>query len=366
MNTNFTDAKFITQIIKEPELVIDQLNLVYVKDDALIITRLKHKKSFQYLLNGKTLSTEKDLERIKKIVIPPAWNHVRIAAIDNGHLQAIGRDLKNRKQYRYHPLWNTIRNQTKFYKMAVFGRQLSKIRKQVDQDLEQKNWSKTKVLALIIRLMEETHIRIGNEQYAKRNKTYGLSTMRTRHVNIEKDNLKFEFVGKKGKKHSITLRNKKLIRLVNRCEEIPGWELFQYYDQQGEKHSIESSMVNKYLHEIGGDLFTAKDFRTWGATTIFFETLMDLGISTKEKEIQKNILKAYDMAAASLGNTRNVCRKYYVHPFIESSYKDGSIKKVFNKINTSNQSADYFTNTEHAILNLLTDYTPTFLKNIEE
>ncbi len=365
MKTDFTNSKFLTQIIKAPETVIDQLNLVYVNDDTLTITRLKHKKGFRYLLNGKQLSTKKDLERIKSLVIPPAWNQVRIADIDNGHLQAIGRDLKNRKQYRYHPLWNTIRNQTKFYKMTAFGRQLPKIRKQVDQDLEQERWSKTKVLALIIRLMEETHIRIGNEQYAKRNKTYGLSTMRTRHLNIEKDKLKFEFVGKKGKKHSVTLRNKKLIRLVNRCEEIPGWELFQYYDEQGEKHSIESSMVNKYLHNISGDLFTAKDFRTWAATTIFFETLMDMGISTKEKEIQKNILKAYDVAAISLGNTRNVCRKYYVHPFVVSSYENRSIKKVFNQLSTSDQLGGYFTNSEHAILKLLEDYTPKFLKNIE-
>ncbi|WP_282086262.1 DNA topoisomerase IB [Aquimarina algiphila] len=365
MKTDFTNPKFFTQIIKEPKMVIDQLDLVYVNDKKLTITRSKHKKGFRYLLNGIQISTKKDLDRIKSLVIPPAWNHVKIAAIDNGHLQAVGRDLKNRKQYRYHPLWNKIRNQTKFYKMTAFGKQLPKIRKQVDQDLEQEGWQKTKVLALIIRLMEETHIRIGNEQYAKRNKTYGLSTMRTRHVNIEKDKLKFEFVGKKGKKHSVTLRNKKLIRLVNRCEEIPGWELFQYYDERGEKHSIESSMVNEYLHNISGDLFTAKDFRTWAATTVFFETLMDLGVSTIEKEKQKNILKAYDVAATSLGNTRNVCRKYYVHPFVVSSYQDSSIKKVFDKIDNSDQLGNYFTHSEHAISKLLENYTPTFLKNIE-
>ncbi len=365
MNTDLIDPSFITQIIKTPETVIDKLNLVYVNNDKLTIIRLKNKKGFQYLLNGSPLSTKKDLERIKSLVIPPAWNNVRIAALDNGHLQAVGRDLKNRKQYRYHPLWNKIRNQTKFYKMTAFGRQLPKIRRQVDKDLEQKIWSKTKVLALIIRLMEETHIRIGNEQYAKRNKTYGLSTLRTRHVNIEKDKLKFEFVGKKGKKHSVSIRNKKLIRLVSRCEEIPGWELFQYYDEKGQKHSIESSMVNEYLHNISGDLFTAKDFRTWAATTIFFETLMDLGISTNEKKTDKNILKAYDTAAHSLGNTRNVCRKYYVHPVIVSSYKNQSIKKVFDKVDTSYETKEYFTNSEQAILKLLEDYTPTFLKNME-
>ncbi len=365
MITDITNPKFIRKLIMTPEKVIDKLDLVYVNDDKLTIYRHKKDKGFIYKLNGEVLSNGHDIERIKNLVIPPAWENVRIAALDNGHLQAIGRDLKNRKQYRYHPLWQTIRNQTKFYKMYDFGKQLPKIRKQVDKDLEQIGWPKSKVLALIIRLMEETHIRIGNEQYAKRNKTYGLSTMRTRHLHIEKDKIKFQFVGKKGKKHSITLRNKKLMRLVNRCEEIPGWELFQYYDKQGEKHSIESGMVNKYLHNISGDLFTAKDFRTWSATTIFFEKLMELGISNNKKEIHKNILNAYDAAAEGLGNTRNVCRKYYVHPAIISGYKDGSIEKVFNRIDTSNQSADYFTNTESAILKLLSDYTPTFLKNIK-
>ncbi len=364
MNSDLKNPKFLTQIIKEPEMVIDQLNLIYVNDDKLKITRHKHKKGFRYLLNGIPLSTKKDIERIKKLVIPPAWSNVRIACLENGHLQAIGRDLKNRKQYRYHPLWNTIRNQTKFYKMTAFGRQLPKIRKRVDQDLEQSGWPQTKVLALIIRLMEETHIRIGNEQYAKRNKTYGLSTMRTRHVNIEKDKLKFEFVGKRGKKHSVTLRNKKLIRLVNRCEEIPGWELFQYYDSDGVKHSVESSMINNYVHEICGDLFTAKDFRTWAATTIFFETLFDLGIANTEKEVQKNIIKAYDAAANSLGNTRNVCRKYYVHPAIVAAYEDSSIKKAFDQVEQKSKIEEYFSPSEHVIIKLLENYTPTFLKKV--
>ncbi|MFD2565127.1 DNA topoisomerase IB [Aquimarina rubra] len=357
-----TNPKFIKQIIKTPEKVIDQLDLVYVNDDKLTIYRKKNKKGFFYQLNGKELSTKKHVERIKSLVIPPAWNNVRIATIDNGHLQAVGRDLKNRKQYRYHPLWKTIRNQTKFYKMADFGKQLTKIRKKVDNDLEKPGWPKDKVLALIIRLMEETHIRIGNEQYAKRNKTYGLSTMRTRHVNIEKDNIKFEFVGKKGKKHSVTLRNKKLMRLVNRCEEIPGWELFQYYDKKGVKHSIDSSMVNNYLHEIAGELFTAKDFRTWAATNIVFEKLMDLGLTSDEKQLHKNILAAYDTASKSLGNTRNVCRKYYVHPAVISRYTDGSIKQYFDKVDKGYSSEEYFSNTEQVILELLNNYTPEFLK----
>ncbi|SEL95250.1 DNA topoisomerase-1 [Aquimarina amphilecti] len=357
-------TELITKILKTPETVIDKLDLVYVNDERLKITRRPYKKGFKYFLRGKELLEKKKIQRINKLVIPPGWKKVKIATLENGHLQAVGRDLKNRKQYRYHPLWNTIRNQTKFYKMTAFAEQLPKIRKQVDNDLEQKGWPKNKVLALIIRLMEETHIRIGNEQYAKRNKTYGLSTMRTRHVHLEKDNLKFEFVGKKGKKHSITLRNKKLIRLVNRCEEIPGWELFKYYDSAGIKHSVESSMVNDYVHQICGNLYTAKDFRTWSATTIFFETLATLGIASTKEETKKNIIRAYDTTAKNLGNTRNVCKKYYVHPRIVTAYEDGSIIKSFHIVQKNKKRDPYLSASENAIIQLLENYIPTFINDV--
>lgn len=362
MEIDVKNSKFLRQIIKDPETVIDRLNLVYVNDDKLSIFRLKQKKGFLYQYKGQLLTQKKDIDRINNLVIPPSWQDVRISILENGHLQAVGRDQKKRKQYRYHPLWNAIRNQTKFYKMTAFAKQLPKIRKQVDLDLDQSHWSKNKVLALVIRLMEETHIRIGNEQYAKRNKTFGLSTMRTRHVKLLKDKLKFEFVGKKGKKHSVTLRNKKLIRLVNRCEEIPGWELFQYYDEKGIKHNIDSGMVNTYIHQISGDIFSAKDFRTWAASTIFFETLMETGTVTNEKEIQQNILKAYDAAALGLGNTRNVCRKYYVHPLLVTTYKDGSIQKFFDEVEKDTSvSSDNFSSSEKAISKMLKNYTPKFL-----
>ena len=218
------------------------------------------------------------------MVIPPNWKNVRICHLENGHLQVIGFDDKNRKQYLYHPSWSKIRNQTKFFKMAAFGKVLPKIRRQVDQDLDLPGMTKRKVLALIIRLMEETHIRIGNEYYARNNKTYGLSTLRTRHVKTYGNKLKFDFVGKKGKEHSVTLENKKLVKLVNQCEELPGWELFKYYDESGNKQIIDSGMINEYIQEISGSLFSAKDFRTWSATKIFFETLKELGYTAKEKE----------------------------------------------------------------------------------
>ncbi|QCX01969.1 DNA topoisomerase IB [Aggregatimonas sangjinii] len=351
--------EFLELLLKEPEIAIEHLDLTYVNDDELTINRIKKNKAFEYAANGSLLKEEDQLKRIEGLVIPPAWENVRITHLPNGHLQAVGRDTKRRKQYRYHPTWTKVRNQTKFYKMISFGEQLPKIRERVDQDLDQKDWTKSKVLALIIRLMEETHIRIGNEQYAKRNKTYGLSTLRTRHVNTFKDALKFEFKGKKGKQHKITLRNKRLIRLVNRCEEIPGWELFQYYDAKGDKHSVDSGMVNDYLHKISGALFTAKDFRTWSGSIIFFESLMALKTPKTPKQIQKNILRAYDSTAKELGNTRNVCRKYYVHPMLARQYESGNLGEAFDKVDAINDNAPFFSPSEQVVLDLIKAHKPT-------
>jgi DNA topoisomerase-1 len=350
----------LQQIFEAPEKVIRDYNLVYVKENDFPIIRKKRGKGFTYDYNGNRLQDESELKRIKNLVIPPMWNDVKITNYKKGHLQAVGRDAKQRKQYRYHPKWMKIRNQTKFYKMLSFGKQLPLIREQVDADLDKKEWSKSKVVALVIRLMEETHIRIGNEQYAKRNKSYGLSTLRKRHVKLHRKNLKFEFVGKKGKKHSVTVRNKKLIRLVSRCEEIPGWELFKYYDENGEKQTVESNMINDYLHTISGQSFSAKDFRTWAASVIFFETLMDLESPTTKIELHKNVLFGFDMAAKGLGNTRNVVRKYYVHPMLISAYEDKSLEKYFDQAKNKYKNEVYFTASEKALLQLIKKYSPDF------
>lgn len=350
----------LKKVLRTPEKALEHIHLIYTTENQLSIARKRIQDQFIYLKKGKPIATKKDLDRIKRLVIPPAWQNVKIAHLDNSHLQAIGRDNKQRKQYRYHPLWTKVRNQTKFYKMFDFGQKLPLIRKQIDKDLDQNTWNKTKVLALVIRLMEETHIRIGNEQYAKRNKTYGLSTLRTRHVKTFKDKLKFEFTGKKGKKHSITLSNKKLIHLVNKCEEIPGWELFQYYDQDGDKHSIDSQMVNEYIHNLAGDYHTAKDFRTWSGSIIFFESLLEQGLSTDPKQIKQNLTTAYDIVAKNLGNTRAVCKKYYVHPYISASYEDQSIGKQFLLANQET-STEHFTSSEKAVMDLLKNYKPEIL-----
>ncbi|MDO1500072.1 DNA topoisomerase IB [Winogradskyella maritima] len=357
MNTEAINLDVVKQLYKEPQDMVDSFDLIYTSDDLLTVTRERKGKSFVYRHSGRKISSKKILDRINQLVIPPNWTDVRIAYDERAHLQAVGRDAKNRKQYRYHPRWNALRNKTKFFKMSAFGAKLPKIRAQVDKDLALKEWTQRKTLALVVRLMEETHIRIGNEQYAKRNKTYGLTTMRTKHVNLFKNKLKFEFVGKRGKAHSITLKNKKLIRLVNQCEEIPGWELFKFYDEKGTKQTIESSMVNQYIHDLTGQLFTAKDYRTWGASIIAFETLKFLGIPKDEKTIDKNLLAAVDEARQALGNTRTVLRKYYLHPHIVNSYKDGSIASAFN-IADSIENDPYFSASEKAMLQLIKAYHP--------
>src|SRR5690606_12948743 len=267
----------LQQLLKRPESAISKYNLIYTYEVDLIIIRKKHGKGFSYFLDGNRIKSKNELDRLKKLVIPPMWKDVKISPNENSHLQAVGIDAKGRKQYLYHEKWNILRNSTKFYKMYSFGKKLPIIRKQLELDLNKKGWPKGKVVALIIRLMEETHIRIGNSQYEKQNKSYGLTTLRKRHINVYKDRLSIEYIGKKGIAHKVSLRSKKLIRLVNRCEELPGWRLFKYIDEDGEKKTIKSSHVNEYLQRICGTDFTAKDFRTWSASVSFFNALMALG-----------------------------------------------------------------------------------------
>lgn len=314
------------------EDLISAYNLKYVYDADMPIQRSRKGYIFEYFIFGKRLREKTHLKRIKDLVIPPAWNDVKITHLPNGHLQAIGRDSKSRKQYRYHSNWSKIRNRTKFNNMYFFGQELPKIRAKVDLDLNQIGWPQSKVVALIIRLMEETHIRIGSLQYAKRNATYGLTTLRKRHLDIYKDKMRFEFIGKKGKEHKVTVRNKKLIKLVGQCEEIPGWELFKYYDSDGNKRVMDSALVNQYIHNVTNPRFSAKDFRTWAASLIFFDTLYDFKKPISSKEKEKILLTSYDAVSKSLGNTRNVCRKYYVHPGIEEAYRSNKIFGYFKKL----------------------------------
>ena len=347
----------VETVMNDPHEAVKLAKLRYVSEKHLTIARKKVGRGFAYYKNEEKITDDKMLKRIKELVIPPAWRKVKITHLANGHLQVVGRDEKDRKQYMYHPTWSEIKNQTKFFKMTSFARILPKLRKQIEKDLSKEGMPKRKVLALVIRLMEETHIRIGNHYYAKKNKTYGLSTFLTKHVKTFKGGIKFEFVGKKGKEHSITVEDKKLIVLINQCEEIPGWELFKFYNKNGEKQSIDSEMINEYIHELSGDIFSAKDFRTWSASKIFFETLLELGYTEKEKEQKKNILIGFDAAAEGLGNTRAVCRSYYVHPQIIKTYESGEIVPYFDKVNEEKEPEyTQLSETEKAILQLIQDY----------
>ncbi|MGJ8667618.1 MAG: DNA topoisomerase IB [Patiriisocius sp.] len=341
----------IKSALKNPEKAAELANLIYITDKKLTIQRHRHGRGFYYTQDKIKIKDRLSIKRFKGLVIPPAWENVRITPLENGHIQVVGRDEKNRKQYRYHPSWSKLRNETKFLKMVAFGDALPKMRKQIEEDLNPEVMRKRKCLALIVKLMEETHIRIGNDFYAKRNKTYGLSTMRTKHLELQNKDLKFNFVGKKGKEHSISLQDKRLRELVLQCKEIPGWELFQYYDQDGYHHSIDSGMVNDYIAEISGAYFSAKDFRTWAGSKIFFMALSDMGEASIKSEIELNLRNAFKITANELGNTPTVCKKYYVHPLIVESYVKGTIGKYFKMIHTIKDER-FFSSAESALMNL--------------
>ncbi|WP_324720948.1 DNA topoisomerase IB [Salinimicrobium sp. HB62] len=346
----------VKALISNPDLAAEKANLQYISEEQLCIERRKRGKGYQYLQEGEPLKDNEKLERIKKLVIPPAWEKVKICPISNGHLQVVGLDAKQRKQYMYHPDWTKLRNLTKFYKMAAFGKVLPKIRARVDADLDKRGMPQDKVLALVIRLMEETHIRIGNDTYAKQNKSYGLSTLRSRHVQISSGKMKINFVGKRGIENTVSVTDKKLVKLVNKCEEIPGWEVFKYYDEEGKKRTIDSGMVNHYIQEVSGELFSAKDFRTWSATKIFFEKLREMGYAEEEKQNKKNIIEAYDTAAEALNNTRSVCRSYYVHPYVVQLYETGGIVTYFKKVDRKRTTKPNISQTEEVLLEILNDF----------
>lgn len=319
------------KILGNPKKTASIVNLIYTKEDQLSIQRKRHGRGFVYFEAQKKITNPKALKRFKELVIPPAWENVRISPHLNSHLQVLGEDSEGRKQYRYHPDWNKVRNSTKFYRMHAFGEALSSIRTQVKKDLKFTKMNKQKCLALIVRLMEETHIRIGNDYYAQKNQSYGLSTMRNKHLKQDNHEIKFQFKGKKGIKHSVTLEDKRLQKLVIQCEEIPGWELFQYYDEEGEHHTIDSGMVNEYIQKISGKDFTAKDFRTWAASKIFLETINEFEKVETEDEREKHIKEACAISAKKLGNTPTVCKKYYIHPALMEKYLSGELSLELKK-----------------------------------
>ncbi len=298
----------------------------YVSDETPGIDRLvKGTKVSVVGPDGEPVRDEETLDRIASLAIPPAWTDVWICPSPRGHLQATGRDAKGRKQYRYHPRWRTARDETKYERILAFGRALPTIRKRVAKDLAKPDMPRVKVVAAAVRLLETTLIRVGNQEYARGHRSFGLTTLRDRHVEIEGATIRFHFRGKSGKDHEIDLKDRRLANIVKRCRDLPGQDLFQYVDADGERHTIGSGDVNDYLREITGEDFTAKDFRTWAGTVLAAWALHEYEAVDSDVQAKQNIVGAIDSVAERLGNTRTVCRKCYVHPAVIDAYLDGTL-----------------------------------------
>lgn len=312
--------------IVDPQEAAENAGLVYVTDDQPGITRLKRGKGFRYVLpNGEQVADAKSLERIRKLAIPPAYTEVWICPKSNGHIQATGRDAKGRKQYRYHEKFREVRDSTKYEHMLEFAAVLPAIRAKVDEHLALRGLPREKVLATIVRLLETTMIRVGNADYAKQNKSYGLTTLRDRHVDIDGAELRFQFKGKSGKQWRLQLKDRRIAKVVKACQDLPGQHLFQYVDAEGVQREVTSSDINCYLKEISDAEITAKDFRTWTGTVLTALALAEYEKVDSEAAAKRNIRCAIEHVAAQLGNTPAVCRKCYIHPEIFTSYLSNSL-----------------------------------------
>jgi DNA topoisomerase-1 len=311
---------------KDPAKSAKEAGLRYVSDEQPGIRREKKGRDFEFINSqGRAIKDEDDLRRIRKLAIPPAWTDVWICPDSHGHLQATGRDARGRKQHRYHARWREVRDETKYNRMIEFAKALPKIRERTAKDLAKQGLPLEKVLATVVRILETGVIRIGNEEYAKQNNSFGLTTMRDRHVRVRGGAMRFEFRGKSGKLHKIELNDPRLAKVVKGCQDIPGQELFQYFDDDGERRKISSSDVNDYLREITGGDFTAKDFRTWAGTVLAAMALREVEKCDTKAQQKKNILKAIESVAAKLGNTPTICKKCYIHPFVLDAYMDGTL-----------------------------------------
>jgi DNA topoisomerase-1 len=309
----------------EPEGAAKAASLRYVTDDRPGITRAGSATRFRYAAaNGKRITDDATLGRIRSLAVPPAWIDVWICAHPEGHLQATGRDARGRKQYRYHSMWRKTRDQTKYEQLPVFGAALPRIRARVKKDIAAAGLPREKVLAIIVRLLETTHIRIGNEEYARDNKSYGLTTLLTNHVDVKGPTIHFHFRGKSGKTHVIEHNDPRVARIVKRCRELPGHELFQYVDEAGKPRPIDSSHVNEYLRSISNEDFTAKEFRTWAGTLLAARGLTDRTIAETSTEVHACVVAMVKIVADELGNTPAVCRKCYIHPAVLIAYEDQS------------------------------------------
>jgi DNA topoisomerase I len=310
----------------DPVVAAKTVGLRYVTDSQPGIRRLSNRGGFRFVdPSGKPVRKEEDLRRFRSLVIPPAWTRVWICPMADGHLQATGFDAKGRKQYRYHSRWRQVRDETKFNRMVQFGKVLPRLRKKVARHLKLPGLTQKKVLAAVVRLLEVSLIRVGNQEYARENRSFGLTTMRDRHVEVNGSRLRFHFRGKGGKDHAVEIDDHRLSRIVKKCQDLPGQDLFQYLDEEGQRQTIGSADVNDYLREITGQEFTAKDFRTWAGTVLAARALQEFEKVDSQARAKRNILRAVEAVAQVLGNTPAICRKCYVHPLILESYLEGTL-----------------------------------------
>lgn len=325
-------AKDMLELHRDYQQSAALVSLVYVEDSMPGIRRKKAGKGFTFVFNEKKVTEKAILARIRSLAIPPAWSDVWICPKANGHLQATGKDLRKRKQYRYHANWATLRNETKFHRLPAFGKVLPLLREQLKKDMAGTELTEAKVIATVISLMEKTYIRIGSSDYEKLYGSYGLTTLKDNHVEVNGSNLQFSFKGKKGIYHKISIRNRKLAEIVQACKDIPGKELFQYFDADGNRQSIDSGMVNDYIRKATGGDFTSKDFRTWAGTLNMLRSVRAIDDAETITARKKKVLEALDEVSALLGNTRTVCKKYYVHPGIIRLYEENELKKYMLRL----------------------------------
>jgi DNA topoisomerase-1 len=320
------------EIVTDPEEAAEEAGLRYVSDEKPGYTRKRRGKKFVYFdAGGKEIRDEKRILRINRLAIPPAYTDVWICPSPNGHLQATGRDDRGRKQYRYHERWREERDENKYEKMVIFAQALPKIRRRINRDLKLRGLPRKKVLATVVQLLEHTVIRVGNEEYAKENKSFGLTTMQNRHVDVRGATVRFRFRGKSGREHDVDAEDHRVAKIVKKLQGLPGQEIFQYLDEEGERHRVTSDGVNEYLHEITGEEFTAKDFRTWAGTVMAAMALKAQAVFENRSQAKQNVKAAISAVAKLLGNTPTVCRKCYIHPAVLETYLDGNLIEGLKK-----------------------------------
>jgi DNA topoisomerase I len=318
---------------QDPRLIAEQAGLSYVSDSTPGITRRKSGTGFTYRdAAGNTIKDSRERTRLEQLVIPPAWTDVWICPDPEGHLQVTGRDDRGRKQYRYHPRWRELQDHSKFGRMIMFGMSLPRMREGVEQHLAQRGLSRTRVLAAALRILDTTPIRVGNERYMRDNGSFGLTTMRNRHVDFSGDLIRFRFRGKSGKDHVVGLEDPVVARVIRKCTETPGSELFTFLAEEGSYASIDSEDLNEYIQALSGYDFTAKDFRTWAGTVRTVTVLKELGSADTAKERKKKGLQAVKFVAADLGNTPATCRSYYIHPGVLDAYDKGKLMPLLEEI----------------------------------